>query len=34
TSRLMILDTATGKRAPLSPTQLNNASEATVIYPR
>lgn len=33
-SRLMILDTATGKRAPLSPAQLNNASEASVIYPR
>lgn len=33
-SRLMILDTATGRRANLSPSQLNNASEASVIYPR
>jgi TolB protein len=31
-SRLMILDTATGKRFQLSPAQLNNASEASVIY--
>jgi TolB protein len=32
-SRLMILDTVTGKRARLSPTELNNAREAAVAYP-
>jgi TolB protein len=33
-SRLMILDTVTGARARLSPSELNNASEASVSYRR
>jgi TolB protein len=31
-SRLMVLDTVTGNRARLSPTQLNNAREASPVY--
>jgi Tol biopolymer transport system component len=34
TSRLMILDTQTGNRARLSPTELNKAREATAVYPQ
>jgi TolB protein len=32
-SRLMILDTVTGNRARLSPSELNNASAASPVYP-
>jgi TolB protein len=32
-SRLMILDTVTGKRARFSPAELNNASAASPVYP-
>jgi TolB protein len=32
-TRLMILDTITGKRARLSPVELNNAQEASPVYP-
>jgi TolB protein len=32
-SRLMILDTITGKRARFSPAELNNASGASLVYP-
>jgi TolB protein len=32
-NRLMILDTVTGSRTRLSPTELNNAREATAVYP-
>ncbi|HSH09751.1 MAG TPA: hypothetical protein VK995_05150 [Oceanipulchritudo sp.] len=32
-TRLMVLDTVTGKRARLSPVELNDAHEATLIYP-
>lgn len=34
TSRLMILDTQTGNRARLSPSELNDAREATAVYPQ
>ncbi len=33
-SRLMILDTATGKRARLSPAELKDAREASPVYPK